>query len=149
MPTNKKGRPKQEQTKPIIFERFRSRVTRPLSMSAKTAADLDRYIEWACAEVGAEASEALTLVLDQALAQLFQRDKLFQEALKQTEVASAGKAATASSSGAAPQPRPAVGSGTGAASSSTNPASSSTVVVGAGKGAPGPQMAVARPGTAQ
>ena len=83
--TSRKGRSKQEQTKPIIFERFRSRVTRQLRMSAKTAADLDRYIEWACAEVDAEAHEALTLVLDQALAQLFQRDKLFQDALKEKE----------------------------------------------------------------
>ncbi len=83
MSTNKKGRPKQEQTKPLIFERFRSRLTRPLSMSAKTAADLDRFIERASSEVGADADEALTLVLDQALSQLFQRDKLFQQALKE------------------------------------------------------------------
>lgn len=78
----KQGRPKKEQTKPLIFERIRSRVSRPVSMSAKTSEDLDRYVTWAAAEVGAEEDEALTLTIDQALAQFFQRDRLFQESLE-------------------------------------------------------------------
>ena len=76
------GRPKKEQTKPLIFERIRSKVSREVSMSAKTAEDLAKYVAWAAAEVGAEEDEALTLTIDQALAQFFQRDRLFQESLE-------------------------------------------------------------------
>jgi hypothetical protein len=75
------GRPKKEQTKPLIFERIRSRVTRPVSMSAKTGEDLDRYVAWAAGQVGAKEEEALALTMDQALGQFFQRDKLFQDRL--------------------------------------------------------------------
>lgn len=75
------GRPKKEQTKPLIFERVRSRTVRQVSMSAKTAEDLTRYVTWAASEVGADEDEALTLTLDQALGQFFQRDRLFQESL--------------------------------------------------------------------
>jgi hypothetical protein len=153
MSTNKKGRPKQEQTKPLIFERFRSRVTRALSMSAKTAADLDRYIVWACSEVGADANEALTLVLDQALSQLFQRDKLFQEALKEREEGEGGKKVAATSAATpsstmAPPTRPVPGSATAAAASPTAPAMSGAAA-GAAKGTTSPQMAAPRPGTSQ
>jgi hypothetical protein len=82
MSQSKIGRPgKKEQTRPMIYERARSRVTRQVSMSAKTAENLDRYVMWAAAEVGAEQDEALVLTIDQALEQLFQRDKLFQDNL--------------------------------------------------------------------
>jgi len=75
----KVGRPKKEQTKPLIFEHARSRVTRPVSMSAKTAEDLSRYIAWAATTADADEQDAMTLTMDQALGQFFQRDKLFQE----------------------------------------------------------------------
>ena len=66
------GRPgKKEQTRPMIYERARRRVTRQVSMSAKTAENLDRYVMWAAAEVGAEQDEALVLTVDQAMDQFF------------------------------------------------------------------------------
>lgn len=41
----KRGRPaKREKTRPLIFERLRSRVRRPVTMSARTAEDLDRRV---------------------------------------------------------------------------------------------------------
>jgi len=75
----KVGRPKKEQTKPLIFEHARSRVTRQVSMSAKTADDLSRYVTWAAAAADADEQDAMTLTLDHALGQFFQRDKLFKE----------------------------------------------------------------------
>jgi len=93
MAQGKIGRPgKKEQTRPMIYERARSRVTRQLSMSAKTAENLDRYVMWAAAEVGAEEDEALVLTVDQALEQFFQRDKLFQDSLEDKTAAGNGKA---------------------------------------------------------
>ncbi len=73
------GRPKKAQTKPLIFEHARSRVTRQVSMSAKTADDLGRYVAWAAAAAGAAEQDAMTLTMDQALGQFFQRDKLFKD----------------------------------------------------------------------
>jgi hypothetical protein len=82
MSQGKIGRPgKKDQTRPLIFERVRSRVTRQVSMSAKTGEDLDRYIMWAAAAVGADEEEAMLLTMDKALTQFFQRDKLFQESV--------------------------------------------------------------------
>ena len=79
MDESKNGRPKmKEQTRPLIFEKVRSRVTREVSMPAKIGEDLDRYIKWACKEVGADPDEAMTLVMEHALGQFFARDKLFQ-----------------------------------------------------------------------
>lgn len=75
----KTGRPKKEQTKPLIFEHARSRVTREVTMSAKTADDLGRYVAWAAAAADADEQDAMTLTMDQALGQFFQRDKLFKE----------------------------------------------------------------------
>ncbi len=85
----------------MIYERARSRVTRQVSMSAKTAESLDRYVMWAAAEVGAEQDEALVLTVDQALEQFFQRDKLFQDSLEDKTEAGNGKATGASRSAAA------------------------------------------------
>ena len=102
----KQGRPKKEQTKPLIFERIRSKVSRALSMSAKTSEDLDRYVTWAAAEVGAEEDEALTLTIDQAIAQFLQRDKLFQESQDdRTESGSSKEGKPPASSPALPAPR--------------------------------------------
>ncbi len=114
----KVGRPKKEQTKPLIFEHARSRVTRPVTRSAKTAADLSRYIAWAAATANADEQDAMTLTMDQALGQFFQRDKLFKESGDDdTETTAAGsvnirKSATTSvvskptAPAALPQPRP-------------------------------------------
>ena len=88
---SKLGRPsKKEQSRPLIFARVRSRVSRQVSMSAKTATTLDRYVKWAAAAVGADEDEALTLTMDQAIEDFAKRDKLFQESLEDpTETGSA------------------------------------------------------------
>ncbi len=107
MAQGKIGRPKNKQTKPLIFERVRGRVERTVSMSPKTADDLDRYIAWAAGQVGATEDEAMTLTIDQALGLWFQRDQLFRESLEdKTESGSGGapKASSPSSSPAAPKP---------------------------------------------
>jgi hypothetical protein len=125
MDESKTGRPKmKEQTRPLIFEKVRSRVTREVSMPAKIGEDLDRYIKWACKEVGADPDEAMTLVMEHALGQFFARDKLFQERGRDDEDRTKGStppstpgAKPAASNGASPP-------GTGATNST------------AGKGAP-------------
>jgi len=48
-------------------------------MSAKTADDLGRYVAWAAAAADADEQDAMTLTMDRALGQFFQRDKLFKE----------------------------------------------------------------------
>jgi hypothetical protein len=84
MAKNGKGRPRKTgQTKPLIFDTIRSRVTRQLTMSAKTAQLLQNYVEWA-AEYAEEAKEdAEILLLDKALGQFIERDVLFQEHLEE------------------------------------------------------------------
>ncbi len=80
MSEKKRGRPKkQQQTKPLIFERSHGRVERTVSMSPYTAAQLDRYVAWAAAEVGAQEDEAMMLTIDQALTSWFRRDQLFRK----------------------------------------------------------------------
>jgi len=125
--SNNQGRRKQEQTVPLIFERVRSRVTREVSMPAKTAEDLGRYIEWACKAVGAESDEAMTLVMEHALGQFFQRDRLFQDELR------AGEMPASKPTGGGSSP------GTGSSSTGGGP----------GKGAPPTQPSTARPAVAQ
>jgi len=117
MSQGKIGRPgKKEQTRPLIFERVRSRVTREVSMSAKTGVNLDRYIKWAAEAVGADEEEALLLTIDQALEQFFQRDKLFQESLSLDEKTEGGSGSPAGS-------RNSTGS-TGSSGSASQPAGS-------------------------
>ena len=128
--SNNQGRRRQEQTVPLIFERVRSRVTREVSMPAKTGEDLDRYIEWACEEVGAVPDEAMCLVMEHALGQFFQRDKLFQDARRAREDADRSKESA----------RPAA---------PATPAPSSTPAAGPAKGAPPSQPSNTRPAVAQ
>ena len=98
------GRPKKEQTKPLIFEHVRSRVTRQVSMSAKTADELGRYVAWAAAAADADEQDAMTLTMDHALGQFFQRDKLFKEVVEdRTDAGGANvESATKSAAPAAP-----------------------------------------------
>jgi hypothetical protein len=75
------GRPKRKQTWPLIFERVRSRVRRRVSMSAKPGMNIDRYIEWASAEIGADEAGASFLTIDQGLERSVRRNKQFQDSL--------------------------------------------------------------------
>ena len=94
---SKTGRPKRKHMRPLIFERVRSRVTRQVRMSAKTNKDLDLYVTWASAQVGANKEEAVLLTIDQALGRFFQRDKLFHGVLhNKTRTGSRTLAGTAS-----------------------------------------------------
>ena len=78
-----KGRPKKfQQSRPLIFQRVRSKVTTPIPMSAGTAETLKRYVAWAAGQEGADEDEALILTVDQALGEFFKRDKLFMESLE-------------------------------------------------------------------
>jgi hypothetical protein len=55
--------PRKEQTKPLIFEYAHSRVTRQISMSAKTADAPGRYVAWAAAAADADEQNAMTLTM--------------------------------------------------------------------------------------
>ena len=98
--SSNQGRRKQEQTVPLIFERVRSRVTCEVSMPAKIAKDLNRYIEWACDKVSANRDEAMTLVMEQALGQFFGRDRLFQDELRAGETSAPKPPASVATRGA-------------------------------------------------
>ena len=67
MPNKPKGRPKTDHSRPLIFQRARSRVVREIPLSGKTAATLDRYVEWAALHAGADKEETLTLTVEKAL----------------------------------------------------------------------------------
>lgn len=77
---NQTVRPRQQQTKALIFKHAHVRVIREVDMPSHTAEMLDRYVAWAAEEVGADAQEAMTLTMDQALRRFFRRDKLFKTA---------------------------------------------------------------------
>jgi hypothetical protein len=81
--TNKpKGRPKTDHSRPLIFQRARSRVVREIPLSGKTAATLDRYVEWAALHADADKEETLTLTIEKALELLFKKDRLFQVSIE-------------------------------------------------------------------
>src|SRR5512146_1437556 len=87
MANKPKGRPKTDHSRPLIFQRARTRVVREIHLSGKTAATLDRYVEWAALQAGAEKEETLTLTIEKALELLFKKDRLFQESIENpTEV---------------------------------------------------------------
>jgi hypothetical protein len=79
------GRPKKQQSRPLILERLRSKVSRQVNMSAATADKLEKYVNWACDAEGADKAEAQILTLDQALGDFFRRDKLFIDHLESLE----------------------------------------------------------------
>ncbi len=84
--TNKpKGRPKTDHSRPLIFQRARTRVVRQIPITAKIAATLDRYVEWAALQAGADKEETLTLTIEKALELLFKKDRLFQEGVRPPE----------------------------------------------------------------
>ncbi len=83
MANKPKGRPKTDHSRPLIFQRARSRVVREIPLSGKTAATLDRYVEWAALQAGAEKEETLTLTIEKALDLLFKKDRLFQESIEE------------------------------------------------------------------
>ncbi len=141
--SNQQGRRKQEQTGPLIFERVRSRVTREVSMPAKTAHDLARYMEWACQAVGADRDEAMILIMEQALGQFFQRDRLFQEVVKaRPEANKGGEAARPASPGKPASLSPPAGSS--AASTAVASAAGASSLTVSGKGAPPAQPPTTR-----
>jgi hypothetical protein len=81
MSNKPKGRPKTDHSRPLIFQRARSRVVRQIPLSGKTAATLDRYVEWAALQAGADKEETLTLTIEKALELLFKKDRLFQASI--------------------------------------------------------------------
>jgi hypothetical protein len=104
-----KGRPKTDQNRPLIFQRARTRVVREILISAKTAATLDRYVEWAALQVDADKEETMTLTIEQALELLFKKDRLFQEAIEDsTETGISAERQPGSNRSPASAPGPAV-----------------------------------------
>ena len=73
-------------------------------MSAKTADDLGRYVVWAAAAADADEQDAMTLTMDHALGQFFQRDKLFKEVVDDRTDAGGANVESAIKSVAPPSP---------------------------------------------
>ncbi|MGD0839135.1 MAG: hypothetical protein ABSB49_21070 [Polyangia bacterium] len=147
--SNHQGRNKQEQTVPLIFQRVRSRVTREVSMPAKTGEELARYIKWACEAVGADQDEAMILVMEQALGQFFARDRLFQEALRAGEDSERSKETARPPAGAKPAAAAVPGGGGGGPSALASGSGSASPASAPGKGAPSVQPATTRPPVTQ
>ena len=70
-----------KQDRPLIFQKFKSKISKQIPMSAKTAEMLENYVTWAAGCAGADKDEALILTADQAFGEFFKRDKLFLESL--------------------------------------------------------------------
>ena len=104
-----RGRPKNDQTRPLIFQRARTRVVREIPISAKVAATLDRYVEWAALQVNADKEETLTVTIEQALELLFKKDRLFRESIEDsTEPGMSVDRLASSNRSPAPAPGPAL-----------------------------------------
>jgi hypothetical protein len=82
MANKPKGRPKTDHSRPLIFQRARTRLVRQIPLSGKTAVTLDRYVEWAALQADADKEETLTLTIEKALELLFKNDRLFQESIE-------------------------------------------------------------------
>jgi hypothetical protein len=76
-----RGRPKTDHSRPLIFQRARTRVVREIPITAKIAATLERYVEWAALQTDADKEEILILTIEQSLELLFKKDRLFQKAI--------------------------------------------------------------------
>jgi hypothetical protein len=108
MANKPKGRPKTDHSRPLIFQRARTRVVRKIPLSGKTAATLDRYVEWAALQADADKEETLTLTIEKALELLFKKDRLFQESIENpTETGMSVERQAASHRSPAPAPGPA------------------------------------------
>jgi hypothetical protein len=77
-----RGRPKTDHSRPLIFQRARARVVRQIPITAKIAATLDRYVDWAALQTNADKEETLILTIEKSLEWLFKRDRLFQESIQ-------------------------------------------------------------------
>jgi hypothetical protein len=69
---------------PLIFAGARSRVEKKVPMGAATWSELRKYLEWATGKTQMTSDEALVLVMDRALGDLFRADSAWQ-AEKDTE----------------------------------------------------------------
>ncbi len=103
-----KSRPNTDQNRPLIFQRARTRVVREITISARAAEMLDRYVEWAALQVDADKEETTTLTIEQALELLFKKDRLFQESIgDSTETEKSAERQPTSNRSPTPAPSPA------------------------------------------
>lgn len=82
----KPGRPRApapDDSLPRILSAARSRSTMSVVMGAVTARDLKQYIEWAAGKVNMPATEAMIVVLDQAIGEFLDGDRAWQRYKKE------------------------------------------------------------------
>lgn len=75
----KSGRPKADQTRPLIFARALPKVTRELSMEASTALLIEDYASWAAETGGITKDEACVLLIDRSIDAFVRKDRLFNQ----------------------------------------------------------------------
>lgn len=76
------GRPKSEQTVPLIFTLKHPRVTRAFTLDASVAQLIEDYASWAAGSGGTSIEEARLLLIGRAVDAFIRKDALFRNHLQ-------------------------------------------------------------------
>jgi hypothetical protein len=75
----KSGRPKADQTLPLILAQALPKVTREFSIEAPTAQLIEEYATWASASGGISRDEARVLLIGRSIDAFVRKDRLFNQ----------------------------------------------------------------------
>lgn len=75
----KSGRPKADQTLPLIFAQAVPKVTREFSLEAPTAQLIEEYASWAAETGGISKDEARVLLVGRSIDAFVRKDRLFNQ----------------------------------------------------------------------
>jgi len=75
--TKKPGRPKAEQTLPLIFSQTRAKVVREFTLEASTAQLVEDYASWAAETAGISKDDARVLLIGRSIDAFVKKDRLY------------------------------------------------------------------------
>lgn len=75
--TKKLGRPKAEQTLPLIFSQTRTKVVREFTLETSTAQQIEYYVSWAAETGGISKDEARLLLIGRSIEAFVKKDRLY------------------------------------------------------------------------
>jgi hypothetical protein len=76
------GRPRAEQTLPLIFAQNRPKVVREFSLEAPVAQLIEDYAEWASETGGISKDEAKVLLIGRSIDAFVRKDRLYSQFLQ-------------------------------------------------------------------
>lgn len=77
--SKKLGRPKADQTRPLIFAQALPKVTKTLALEAPTAHLIEDYASWAAETGGISKDEASVLLIGRSIDAFVRKDRLFSQ----------------------------------------------------------------------